>query len=126
MMIISFAWTTGAFLAGIKTETRRFWDDKYMERFWSAVQNDNGLCQAWDRSPRFKGKRIGTIFITQKPERQKLELMTDQDEKNEGGLWGSAAKYREMMLSQGRGDNPYVIKFKTVAIILPDPNQLRL
>lgn len=32
-MIVSFAWTTGAFLAGRKSRTRREWDDAYARRF---------------------------------------------------------------------------------------------
>jgi hypothetical protein len=37
-MIITFAWTTDAFLAGIKTVTRRDWSDRTFAQW----------CRAWD------------------------------------------------------------------------------
>jgi hypothetical protein len=62
MKIISFAWTTEAFLAGRKTRTRRDWAYNYASRF-----HVGDLCQAWNYSPRVKSKnphRIGTLKIT--------------------------------------------------------------
>lgn len=58
MKIISFAWTTPALLAGRKTVTRRDWSPEYARRF-SAGE----LVQAYDRSPRLKGKCVATIRI---------------------------------------------------------------
>ncbi len=58
MKIISFAWTTGAFLAGRKCRTRRYWNDDYAARF-----KERELVQAFDRQPRFGGKKIGVIEI---------------------------------------------------------------
>jgi len=57
-MIISFAWTTYAFLARRKTVTRREWDDEYAERF-----KTGSIHQAYDKSPRYGGKQIGRIQI---------------------------------------------------------------
>ena len=54
MKIISFAWTTEALLAGIKTCTRRDWNDDYARRF-----KNGEFCQAFDRNPRAGGKRVG-------------------------------------------------------------------
>ena len=62
MKIISFAWTTPALIAGRKTVTRRDWDRDYAERFQAGE-----LIAAYDRSPRFKGKQVATIRLTEKP-----------------------------------------------------------
>lgn len=59
MKIISFAWTTGALLAGRKTATCRGWDERYARRFRAG-----DLVAAYDRSPRFKGKQVATIRLT--------------------------------------------------------------
>jgi len=113
MMIISFAWTTEAFLQGLKTETRRFWDDEYMRRFVKVCAENDGCFLAYDKSPRFGGKRIGICRLKSKPFKQQLKFVTESDEKAEGGLWGSAAKYVEMM--GGPYKEPYVIKFEVLA-----------
>ena len=57
-MIVSFAWTNGAFLAGRKSRTRREWDDAYARRFKAG-----DVAQAYDKSPRYGGKKIGEILI---------------------------------------------------------------
>lgn len=111
-MYISFAWTTDVWKKGLKTATRRFWTDEYAEKWWCQVVKDGYKALAYDRSPRFKGKRIGTIVDVQQPFLQNLKYFTAADEIEEGHLWGTPEKYVEMMLSQGKGDCPYVIKFK--------------
>jgi len=104
MKIISFAWTTNAFLAGNKTETRRDWDDKYARSF-----HKGDIVQAYDKNPRAGGKLIGFIRLTEDPFKQWLHDMTDADEIAEGHLWGSAEKYREAM---GKDRQVWVIKFE--------------
>lgn len=114
MMFISFAWTTEVWKKKLKTVTRRFWNPEYMEKFWKSCCANNGLAIACDRSPRFKGKRIGLIKVTKKPYLQKLKFVTDADEIKEGHLWGNAANYIEMM--GGPENEPYVVEFEP----LPD------
>jgi len=58
MMIISFAWTTPAFVARQKTCTRRDWNDRYAKQFVPGR-----LAQAWSQQPRYRGRRIGTIEL---------------------------------------------------------------
>jgi len=53
-MILSFGWTWPAFVARAKTCTRRFWTPRYAER-WVVPR----VFEAYDRSPRFGGVRIG-------------------------------------------------------------------
>jgi len=77
-MIISFAWTAPQLLSGIKTVTRRVWDFSYAKKF-----NVGDLVDAYDRNPRFKGKKIATIKIKDL-RLVVLEDMDDADLKREG------------------------------------------
>ena len=88
MKIISFAWTTEAFLEGLKTVTRRDWSDKYAQRF-----HKGDFCKAYDKSPRNGGRCIGIIRLIKDPYKEPLSAMTDEEEKKEGGLWGSAKAF---------------------------------
>ena len=62
MRIISFAWTTPAFLANRKTRTRRDWNDDYAKTF-----KKGQLVAAYDRLARIGGKQIGIIELTETP-----------------------------------------------------------
>ena len=81
-MIISFAWTTDAFIAHRKTCTRRSWNDYYAARFRKGQIHD-----AWDRSPRFFGHKVGQFRLTQTPFQQNTSLMTEIDYEIEGLKW---------------------------------------
>lgn len=109
MMFISFAWTTQVYLDGKKTETRRFWSRYYADMFWRTAQRNNGYVKAYDKNPRFGGKPIGLIKLVCKPFKQSLSLVTDEDEKAEGGLWGNAQAYIRVM--GGPSKTPYVVRF---------------
>lgn len=76
--IISFAWTTPPLLANRKTRTRRQWDDNYAKSF-----KMGDVCQAYNRHPRFKGKKVATIKITGK-KKEDISLMPDDDYEKEG------------------------------------------
>lgn len=65
MLIISFAWTTPALLAGAKTCTRRDWSNNYAKLF-----KKGQLVAAYDKSPRIGGKHIATIRLTHDPYQQ--------------------------------------------------------
>ncbi len=108
MLIISFAWTAPQLLAGKKTVTRRAWDDHYAERFIRALERGEEI-QAYDKSPRYKGKCVGfcrLISVRKMP----LDIMTDDDELREGGLWGSAKAFIEAN-REHLGDKPWRIEF---------------
>lgn len=62
MKIISFSWTSPAILALAKTVTRRDWKLRHAESF-----KKDEIVQAWDKSPRFKGKKIGIIRLLREP-----------------------------------------------------------
>lgn len=92
-MIISFAWTTKAFLAGKKTVTRRTWDDDYALRFKVGSRH-----QAWSASPRRGGKQVGEIEILS-IRREPLTLVIEKYEyglleiAREGGLWATPEEF---------------------------------
>lgn len=81
-MIISFAWTTKAFLKNQKTMTRRYWKDSHAEKFMGCP-----IVDAYDKIPLHGGKKIGTIRLINKPFRQRTSEMTEDDYGREGLLW---------------------------------------
>ena len=114
MMIISFAWTTEALLSGIKKCSRRDWDDKYAKRFRAGEKY-----QAFDHNPRVGGKRVGIIEMTCNPYKERLDLITDEEEKLEGGLWGSAEEYIRAFCEGAkvsREKEIYVIRFELLGL----------
>jgi hypothetical protein len=114
MMIISFAWTTEALLRDLKNCTRRDWKDDYAKRFKAGR-----LYQAFDRSPRAGGERVGIIFLTCDPYKERLDAITDEEEKAEGGLWGSAEAFIEAYCKGARVSREHmiwVIRFDLVKI----------
>ena len=76
--IISFAWITEPLLSGRKTRTRRKWSDKYANRF-----KVGDVCYAYDRQPRFKGKKVAEIKITS-IKKEDISLATKEDYELEG------------------------------------------
>ncbi len=79
MKIISFSWTSPALLARAKEVTRRNWKPRHAESF-----KEGELVQAWDKSPRFKGKKIGIIRLTCAPYLQTTFWMPGEDYEGEG------------------------------------------
>ena len=79
MRIISFAWTTPALLAGCKTVTRREWLQKFADGWRKGT-----VAQAYDKNPRFKGKRVGHIELTQDPYQERTCDIPDEDYEAEG------------------------------------------
>ena len=85
MKIISFGWTWPALLAEPplrKTVTRRDWNVEYALRF------KGDLIQAFDKSPRFGGKKIATIRLIRSPYNEPIDLMPDSDYEAEGFISG--------------------------------------
>jgi len=88
--IISFAWTTDAFLDGTKTVTRRDWNDVYAMSF-----HKDEILDAYNKSPRAGGCKIGVIRLTIDPYKQKLKFMPDSHFEREGGTryWSDKAEF---------------------------------
>lgn len=82
-MIVSFAWTTPALLAGAKTVTRRDWSPSHAAKFHAGM-----LVDAWDASPRTgRSRKVATIRLTRDPY---LELTSDaplEHYEREGFVW---------------------------------------
>jgi len=79
MRIISFGWTSPALLAGAKTVTRRDWKDSWARRF-----KKGDICQAYDKDPRYGGKRIAYIELTEYPVKEPMANMLESDYYKEG------------------------------------------
>lgn len=115
-MIISFAWTTDAIRNRTKTATRRFWSDDYAQKIIRAYRQGKRIHEAWNRSPRFKGKKVATIHLTREPYKQKLKDMLIEDFLKEGGhqYWMSLEHFIQCM--GGPEKEPWVIEFEVIKI----------
>lgn len=114
-MIISFAWTTPALLAGAKTMTRRDWSAVHAQRFTVGM-----LADAWDRSPRTgRGRKVATIRITRPPRCESTANLTAEDYEREGFTWlyahGEHATVDRIMESWGINPRAvWVVEFELV------------
>jgi len=109
-MIISMAWTTEAFLWDKKTVTRRFWSDKYAQRF-----HEGDIVDVYNKSLRNGGRKIGEMRITAKLYKQRLGDMPDEHFEREGGTmyWANKEEFVEVM--GGKDAVPWVIEFTRTA-----------
>jgi hypothetical protein len=82
-VIIAFAWTTPALLAGQKTVTRRDWSRTHAERVAAAFRRGETF-DAYDKSPRFKGRKVATIRLTREPYIEMSNEIPDADWYGEG------------------------------------------
>jgi len=82
MKIISFAWTTPALLAGVKTVTRRDWSARYAAQF-----GKGDIVQAYDRQPRYGGKKVALIRLTHDPSLESTAEAPLSDFELEGFRW---------------------------------------
>ena len=82
MKIISFAWTTPALLAGVKTVTRRQWDPRDASTFHAG-----DLVAAYDRQPRYRGRQVAVIRLTEDVYPEPSDLAPDGDWEAEGFGW---------------------------------------
>lgn len=118
-MILSFAWTTDAFLLGDKTVTRRDYDDAYLARYQRAAETGQPQ-DAYDRTPRSGGKKIGEIVILS-ARREPIQRMRDdrayaeQEWLKEGGHhhWPTVEAFLATPWT-GRHGDPVRIEFRKV------------
>jgi uncharacterized protein YqfB (UPF0267 family) len=116
-VIISFAWTTPALLAGAKTVTRRDWSIDHARKFKVGM-----LVDAWDKSPRVgrgKARKVATIRITRAPWLQRTDHLEEEDYEREGFDWlnehGEAAWVDATARSWSlRPRRLYVVEFELV------------
>mgnify|MGYP000857425269 CR=1 FL=1 len=127
MKIISFAWTTPALLAGEKTVTRREWSDDYAARF-----RVGELVAAYDRNPRFKGRQVAVIRLTEKPVLQSTADAPDADWEREGFKYLQSIGARvnghtpaalwELWRHRSTAEEMYVVRFEVVRLVPPPPS----
>lgn len=110
MKIVSYAWTSYPLILGLKKVTRRFWTPGHAKSFKAGE-----LFQGWSKTPCYGGKLIAINKLTEAPFPQPLREVTDQDEIDEGHLWGNAAGYIKAM--GGPDLVPYVVKFELKKIL---------
>jgi len=123
-MIISFAWTAPALLAGAKTVTRRDeWTATHAEHFRAGQ-----LVDAWDRLPRVKGaQKIGEVRVMKAPYRQRSDEIPPDAWHAEGFAWMQSYGntddiVRASHIWLGWREHPtdlYVLEFELVSTICP-------
>jgi len=111
-MILSFAWTTPAFLAGHKTCTRRRWAPRHMAAWQRAWDRGRLEHDAWDKVPFAGGQWIGRFRLTCRPYWQRLADMPEEDLEAEGGLWDSLEEF--MALFGDPEERVAVVRFERV------------
>ncbi len=79
MQRISFFWTLSALLSGMKTVTRRRWKDSYAARF-----KKGDFVEAYDKQPRFGGRRVALLRLTKNPSKESTANLTLDDWFDEG------------------------------------------
>ncbi|MBW4554114.1 MAG: hypothetical protein KME35_23875 [Aphanocapsa sp. GSE-SYN-MK-11-07L] len=99
-MIITFAWTTEVFLAGTKTVTRRDWSDRTFAQWYRAWDTNRLVHDAYDKSPRCGGRKVGTFKLTARPYRERLGDFPESDLADEGGLWETVQEYIDLQGGQ--------------------------
>lgn len=124
-MIISFAKTTGALIAGEKTVTRREWSDAHAARVIKQYREGKTF-DAWNYSPRVTSRnphKVATIRLTQEPYRE----MSDLIETHEGEYEAEGFSFMDGQGLQGEVDgilldweeNPrplWVVRFEVVEV----------
>jgi len=110
MAILSLHLTTKEFLLGKKTCTRRDWCDRTTNSWQRAWDRGNLLHQAWDKSPRAGGRKIGTVKLTCRPYRERLADMPITDLLEEGGMCATRKEFFEL-ISKNYNDFVTVIRF---------------
>jgi len=82
-MIIAFAHTTPALLAGRKSVTRRAWCARTVALARRQFA-EGKLIDAWDKSPRAHGRKVATIRLTEEPRLERTREIPDSDFEAEG------------------------------------------
>ena len=105
MAIISFGLTTKEFLSGKKTVTRRDWKPRQTEMWQKFWDDGNLIHDAYDKSPRNGGKKIGEIQLTKCPWREQLKYMRIIDLIEEGDMCNTVEEFCKFI---GKKPDDYV------------------
>jgi len=110
MAILSFSMTTKEFLSGNKTVTRRVWADSYHEMWERMWETDRLIHDAYNNIPRAGGKKIGEIKLIDRPYKERLSDMPQEDLLAEGGMCKTLNEYIEF-IGKEPNDTVSVIRF---------------
>jgi hypothetical protein len=113
MAILSFAWTTGEFLSGKKTCTRRFWAPAQFARWCKFWDNGKLVHDAWDKVPFAGGKPVGKFELTCRPYLERLGDMPESDLAAEGGMCSTVDDFIRFV-GKTADDVPAVVRFRKI------------
>lgn len=120
--LISFAWTTAALIAEVKTCTRRDWSDEYALKLRVGEE-----LTAYDHLPRAHGRPVARIRLTEHPVKESTADAPPEDWEREGFAYLEEHGYsvngvtpRELWESWHTHPQPlWVIRFDPIALIEP-------
>lgn len=112
-MIISFGWTAQYLPPnGTKTCTRQVWTPKTFSTWESAFKSDYRHHIAVDKKISYGGKRIGTIFLTDRPYLQRLSEMPESDLIAEGGMAATLDEFIAKYFGGDKNTEVAVLRFE--------------
>ncbi len=113
MAILTFSLTGEEFLAGKKTVTRRDWKPAHLARWQRWWDEGRRVHDAWDRSPRAGGRRIGRFRLTCRPYLERLADMPVPDLAAEGGMCATREEFCRL-IGKAAGDVMAVVRFEMI------------
>ena len=122
-MIISFGWTSQYLPPnGTKDTTRRLWKPSTFQQWLNAWDNGNLIHDAYDKSPRAKGERIGKIAMIERPFLEPLVEMRECELIREGGMCGTVFEFVDKYFGGDVTAVPAVIRFNFMPMEANDAN----
>jgi len=97
MAILSFAWTTTEFIAGLKTCTRRDWKPQHLEMWQRFYDRGDLTHEAWNKIPLAGGIPIGMFKLTCRPYLEPLSEMPPADLQAEGGMCATLEDFYQLV-----------------------------
>jgi hypothetical protein len=113
-MNISFGWTAQYLPPhGVKSVTRRIWKPKTLSIWQKAYDENRRLHGAWNKSTFAPGaKRIGEIYLLQRPYLEALTDMEPSDVIHEGGMVDSVAEFAAKYFKGDLSQEVVVVRFR--------------
>lgn len=126
-MIISFGWTQDYLPPkGSKDTTRRIWSDRTYQMWVNAWKEQRLIHDAVSKQLCFGGEYIGKIKLIEKPFKQPIAEMPDEDLIREGGMVKSVPEFVDKYFNSDWTLEPVVIRFEFTPLIAPKLKQLSL
>ena len=126
-MIISFGWTSDYLPPkGNKDTTRRIWSDRTFAAWCRAFDEGKLIHDAVSKQLCFGGEYIGKIKLIEKPFKQKISEMPNEDLIREGGMVSSVPEFVDKYFNSDWSLEPAVIRFEFTPLVVPKPKQLSL